>query len=53
MVNWIKERLNEKSTWISIVAFVGTLAALPVLDTRTVVINLCAALTGVLAGAKT
>ena len=53
MKNWILSRLNEKSTWLGVIGFIGTIAALPILDVRTVVINACAALTGILAGANT
>ena len=53
MKNWILARLNEKATWLGIVGFVGTVAALPVLDVRTIIINGCAALAGILAGATT
>lgn len=53
MKNWILVRANEKSTWLGLVGFVGTIAALPILDVRTIVINACAALTGILAGADT
>lgn len=53
MIKWLKYRANEKSTWMGVVGFIGTMAALPVVDTKTIIINACAAITGVLAGADT
>lgn len=53
MLEWLKSRLNEKSTYLGVVGFIGTVAALPVHDTKTIIINGCAALTGIIAGADT
>lgn len=53
MLKWLKTRANEKSTWLAVIGFIGTMAALPILDARAVIVNACAALTGILMGANT